>query len=96
MENLRFEDLPKVASVMLEKLENLEKHLIEIKENFQPKEPEELMTREETAKYLKISLTTLWQWSKKGILPSYSIGNRVYYKRKEIDQSLIRVEVKQF
>ncbi|WP_299159308.1 helix-turn-helix domain-containing protein [uncultured Eudoraea sp.] len=49
------------------------------------------MTREETAQSLKISLSTLWHWSKKGILPSYGIGNRVYYKRSEIENSLIRI-----
>ncbi|WP_299160099.1 helix-turn-helix domain-containing protein [uncultured Eudoraea sp.] len=51
----------------------------------------ELLTREETAEYLKISLSTLWHWSKKGILPSYGIGNRVYYKRIEIEEALIKL-----
>ena len=51
----------------------------------------ELLTREETAKYLKISLSTLWHWSKKEILPSYGIENRVYYKRSEVESGLIRV-----
>lgn len=51
------------------------------------KEPEELLTRTEAAKFLKINLTTLWIWSKKGKLKSYGIGNRVYYKRSEIEQA---------
>ncbi len=85
MESLKFEDLPKAMELVLNKLSQIEEELKNIRENLQPKEPVELLTREETAEYLKISLTTLWQWSKKGILPSYGIGNRVYYKRSEIE-----------
>lgn len=90
MKNLKFEDLPTSMELVLEKLNELEKELRFIKENFQPKEPIELLTREETAELLKISLTTLWHWSKKGILPSYGIGNRVYYKRGEIEGRLTK------
>ena len=91
MNNLKFEDLPSAMESVLDKLSNLEEEFRAIKENFQPKEPVELLTREETAQYLKISLSTLWHWSKKGILPSYGIGNRVYYKRSEVESSLIRI-----
>ena len=92
MNNLKFEDLPSAMEQVLTKLSNLEEELKTIKENFQPKEPIELLTREETAKYLKISLTTLWHWSKKGILPSYGIGNRVFYKRSEVEKGIIRIK----
>ena len=91
MKNLKFEDLPFAMETVLEKLSKLEVELNSIKQNFQPKEPIELLTREETAEYLKISLSTLWHWSKKGILPSYGIGKRVYYKRSEVESSLIRI-----
>ena len=91
MNHLKFEDLPSAMESVLDKLSNLEEELRAIKENFQPKEPVELLTREETAEYLKISLSTLWHWSKKGILPSYGIGNRVYYKRRDIENSLMRI-----
>lgn len=91
MSILKFEDLPEAMETVLEKLSILEEELKAIKQNFQPKEPIELLTREETAKYLKVSLSTLWHWSKKGILLSYGIGNRVYYKRSEVEASLIRI-----
>lgn len=96
MENLKFEDLPKATETVLEKISKIEEELKNIKEHFQPKEPLELMTREETSEFLKVSLSTLWHRSKKGILPSYVIGNRVYYKRSEIldvlDKSAYTVE----
>ena len=93
MNNLKFEDLPSTMEMVLEKLSYIENELKGIKENFQPKEPVELLTREETAEYLKISLTTLWHWSKKGILPSYGIGNRVFYKRSDLESCLIRINL---
>ena len=42
------------------------------------------LTRFEVAKLLKISLPTLGNWTKEGILQSYRIGNRVLYKEDEI------------
>lgn len=51
----------------------------------------DILTREETAKLLSISLPTLWSWTKKNILKSYGIGNRVYYKKEEINEALIQI-----
>jgi excisionase family DNA binding protein len=56
--------------------------------NFQPKQPTEYMTRNEVADMLKIDLSTLHHWTKSGKLKSYGIGNRVYYKRAELEQSM--------
>jgi excisionase family DNA binding protein len=52
---------------------------------------DELLTREEACLLLKISLTTLWNWTKKGKLIAYGIGNRVLYKKSELMESLVRV-----
>lgn len=90
-EKLRFEDLPKATQEILEMLEQLKQELSLIKENFQPKEPVELMTRQETADFLKINITTLWNWTRKGMLTSYGIGNRVFYKRSEIENIIVKL-----
>jgi len=50
----------------------------------------ELLTVEETIEYLKCSKQALWNWRKSGILPSYRLGNRVYYKRKDILAKLVK------
>lgn len=42
------------------------------------RDQEELLTRKEAANLLKIDTSTLWHWTKKGKLPSYEIGNRVF------------------
>ena len=38
----------------------------------------ELLTREETAKLLRISLPTLAKWSEQGIIHAISMGRRIY------------------
>ena len=52
---------------------------------FQPKEPTEYLTRSEVCKLLKIDMSSLHRWRKEGKIPSYSMGNRVYFKRSEVD-----------
>jgi len=61
------------------------------RKNNSTENPDELITREEACLLLKISLTTLWNWTKKGKLIAYGIGNRVYYKRGELIESLVRI-----
>ncbi|MEA5460078.1 helix-turn-helix domain-containing protein [Arcicella sp. LKC2W] len=45
---------------------------------------EEFLTREEVAKLFKISLPTLHDWTNKGLLKSYRIGNKVRYRKCEV------------
>ncbi len=54
-------------------------------------ELEPLLTREEAAKHLKIDLSTLNRWTKKGTIQSYGVGNRVYYKLEDIKKALIKL-----
>lgn len=51
---------------------------------------DELLTVEETLKLLKCSKQALWNWRKNGILPSYRLGNRVYYKKSDIFNKLVK------
>ena len=57
---------------------------------FQPKEPTEYLTRSEVCKLLKIDLSSLHRWRKEGKIPSYGLGNRVYFKRSEVEQIINR------
>ena len=52
---------------------------------------EEYLTREETAKLLKVDLSTLWHWKNKGILVPYGLSNRVYYKRSDVDKAMVKL-----
>lgn len=65
--------------------------LEEFRKNLSTENPDELLTRAEACSLLKVNLTTLWNWTKKGKIIAYGIGNRVYYKRGELMESLIRI-----
>ena len=45
---------------------------------------EKLLTREETAKMLSISLVTLHSYTKNDVIPAYRIGYKVRYKHSDI------------
>jgi hypothetical protein len=49
---------------------------------------DELLTRTETCKFLQIDSSTLWAWTNKGKVIAYGIGNRRYYKKAELLESL--------
>lgn len=85
LHNLNPKDLEElITRVVKEQLEIFEKRT--------PKNnPDELMTRSEACALLKIKMTTLWNWTKKGKIIAYGIGNRVYYKRGELMESLVRI-----
>lgn len=52
------------------------------------------LTREETAKALKISLPTLSALSKVGIIVSHRLGGRVLYKSHEVAMALTKVHTR--
>ena len=54
----------------------------------QNQDDEILLTREQSAEMLSISLVTLWKYTKDDILPAYRIGNNVRYKKSEILSAL--------
>jgi excisionase family DNA binding protein len=57
-------------------------------DNATPPPPEELQTREETARQLHVTQPTLRSYVRKGYVKSYRIGNRVLYKRNEVLDAL--------
>ena len=54
----------------------------------------EFLTAKEVCDLLKISHTTLFDWSKKGLLKKQKIGNRIRYRHDEVLESLTRIETK--
>ncbi len=70
-------------------LEGVKQQLQELKKEFQPKTPDEYLTRNEVKELLKIDLSSVHNWTKKGKLKSYGICHRVYYKRSEVESAII-------
>ena len=63
--------------------------ILELQKQLQDKDnSEELLTREETCKFLKIDSSTLWAWTNNGKVKAYGIGARRYYKRSELLECL--------
>ena len=57
-----------------------------------PKEPietaPEFLTRKETAEILGISLVTLNEWTKNGVIPAKRIGTRIRFDKQQVYDSL--------
>jgi len=78
---------------LIKPLEEIKIQIENLKKEFQPKEPTEYLTRQEVSELLKINLSTVHNWTKNGTLISYGIGgSRIYYKRTEVDQAIIKLE----
>ena len=58
----------------------------------QQKEQNEYLTRMDVAELFQIDVSSVHNWTKKGILQSYQIGGRVYYKRTEVENSIIKLK----
>ncbi|MFD1616572.1 helix-turn-helix domain-containing protein [Gelatiniphilus marinus] len=66
-----------VADKLMLKIENYLKELSK-------KQNDEILTRQEVADYLRISLVTIHSWNKHGILNPIRMGNRIFYKKQDI------------
>lgn len=69
----------------------VDKKFEEFEKKFQPKEPTQWLTKKEVASILSISTITVDDWSKKGILNPFRIGNRIRFDRKQVEQALTKI-----
>lgn len=72
-------------------IEFIKSELTSLKIELQPKTPTKYLTRQEVAEMFQIDLSTVHNWTKKGRLISYGIGGRVYYKRSEIENAIVKL-----
>lgn len=89
--NNPFEILDRRQSNMENILLDLSKKVTELKSSFEPKQPNDYLTRSEVANLLKIDLSTIHHWCKSGKLQPYGIGSRIYFKRSDIENSLVNL-----
>lgn len=59
-------------------------------------EPDQLLTRKETAARLNITLATLHEYTKAGRIRAHRIGSRVLYKESDILAALRQVKTNSF
>lgn len=71
-----------------ELMQDFEKIVYKVLEKMQldqsSKNEKDFYTRDETAKLLNVSLTTLFHWNNDGVLKNKKIGKRVYYSKNEV------------
>ena len=85
LENLDSESLKELIQ------EGIKSQIKDLKKEISTHDPNELLTRSETCKYLQIDSSTLWHWTNKGKVIAYGIGNRRYYKKGELLKCLIPI-----
>lgn len=71
-------------------IENSVKNVLEKNSKQEPET--ELLTRNEVAKMLQISLVTLNEWIKQGKIPALRIGTRVRFKKADVLNSLKEIQ----
>lgn len=74
-------------------LKGVKIQLDELKSQFQPKEPNEYLTRQEVATMFNVDLSTIHNWCKSKKLNPLGLGARVYFLRSEIEASLTPLNV---
>ncbi len=86
-------------SVPLERIKPIAKEWFKevVNEFFTGKEPEtsnpeELLTPEEAAKFLKCTTTSLWRMRKAGTIRLYGLAGKRFYKRSELLNSLEEIK----
>ena len=79
---------------LFEGIEKLIEAKLSNKESFSKENQSDFITRIDVSKLLKVSLPTLNDWTKLGWLKSYKMGNRVYYKAKEVEDALTRLSTR--
>lgn len=69
-------------------LKGVKLQIDDLKNHFQPKQPNEYLSRSEVSKMLGVDLSTLHNWNKKKILNPLAISGRIFYLRSEIEASI--------
>lgn len=81
-----------LPETLIDKLDQVYNELQDLKKNFKPKEQTEYLSRNDVAEMLKIDISSVHNWTKKGILQSYQIGGRIFYKRKQVEASIVKLK----
>jgi len=66
--------------------------ITDLVQNLKPQETETYLTRKQVAELIGgISIGTVINWSKKGILTEHGIGRVIRYKKSEVENAIIKL-----
>ena len=91
LNSITFDNMPSTVAKVYNEVSIIRNQLNELKNSFEPKTPTEWLTRNDVAEMLKCDISTVHNWTKKGKLKKYCIGDRTYYKRLEVESALIAI-----
>ncbi|MGJ8744414.1 helix-turn-helix transcriptional regulator [Polaribacter sp.] len=70
----------------------IDKKFEELKQHFQPKEPNKYLKREEVAEMIRMKTSSVHNITKDGTLTKYQISGRVLYKRSEVEAEIKKIK----
>ena len=73
-------------------IESLKNDLAEIKLNLKPKEPTKYLGRKEVAEMLNVNISSVHNYTVKGILTAFQLGGKVYYRKVDIEAAMIELK----
>ena len=83
MKKFTFDDLPNIIEKLYTKLDEIEK-LLKSKKNINPDNEEDLLTIEGAAKFLNLSVATIYSKVCKNEIPVNKQGKRLYFYKAEL------------
>ena len=92
VENISGDDFKNEMNLVSNEVKQISKVLKDFIQVIKSKQNPEYITSKEAAEILKVTLPTLYDWRKKGIITAYRIANKVRFIREELEQSLIKID----
>ena len=83
MNEITFEQLPKAVSQLYDKLNSIERLLLDKSNEPQP-EPEQLLTIQQAGEFLKLKVPTLYGLVQRAEIPVCKRGKRLYFSKQEL------------
>lgn len=87
-ENLTFDQLPKAVTMLTKEVSELKRLLIEKQEQPTTEQPEQLLTVQEAAQFLNLTVPTIYSKVSKGELPVMKRSKRLYFSNIELMEYL--------
>lgn len=83
MKDLTFDKLPEAVAKLYDKLNNIES-LLQAQANAPQQEPDELLTVEQTADFLNLSVHTIYSHVRRATIPVSKRARRLYFSKRQL------------
>lgn len=84
MENLTFDQLPKAVTMLTKEVSDLKRLLTEKQQNPPIENPEKLLTIQQAAEFLSLSVATIYSKVSRGNIPFMKRSKRLYFSSIEL------------